>query len=246
MAVGLTYPHLLRRYVLPDRKKESARQFLESIPDKLRATIKTVCTDMWEGYINAVKEFAEAHQEDVRLEIVIDRFHVAKNYRDCVDKLRKQEVRRLKKELSEEQYDEIKGVMWACRKNNANLSTNERQKLRRLFDYAPKLKLAYSFREELSAIFQMPLTRDEALIRLQRWQDKVRHSGLNCFKKFLTMLNNWREEIANYFVKRLNSGFVEGLNNKIKTIKRRCYGLTNVVHLFQRIYLDLEGFRLFA
>jgi transposase len=232
--------------VLPDRKKESARQFLESIPDKLRATIKTVCTDMWEGYINAVKEFAEAHQEDVRLEIVIDRFHVAKNYRDCVDKLRKQEVRRLKKELSEEQYDEIKGVMWACRKNNANLSTNERQKLRRLFDYAPKLKLAYSFREELSAIFQMPLTRDEALIRLQRWQDKVRHSGLNCFKKFLTTLDNWREEIANYFVKRLNSGFVEGLNNKIKTIKRRCYGLTNVVHLFQRIYLDLEGFRLFA
>lgn len=83
--------------VLPDRKKESGRQFLESIPKELRMTIKTVCTDMWEGYINAVKEFSEAHQEEVSLDIVVDRFHVAKNYRDCVDKLRKQEVRRLKR-----------------------------------------------------------------------------------------------------------------------------------------------------
>ena len=232
--------------VLPDRKKESARQFLESIPKELRMTIKTVCTDMWEGYINAVKEFAQAHKEDVTLDIVVDRFHVAKNYRDCVDKLRKQEIRRLKKELSKEEYDEIKGVMWACRKNNLNLNAKERQKLRRLFDYAPKLKLAYSFREELTAIFQMPLTRKQALVRLQKWQNKVQASGLKCFQKFLTTLNNWREEIANYFVKRLSSGFVEGLNNKIKTIKRRCYGLSNVAHLFQRIYLDLEGYRLFA
>ena len=115
-----------------------------------------------------------------------------------------------------------------------------------MFNYAPKLKLAYSFREELTAIFQLPLTRKQALIRLQKWQNKVQASGLKCFQKFLTTLNNWREEIANYFVKRLSSGFVEGLNNKIKTIKRRCYGLANVAHLFQRIYLDLEGYRLFA
>jgi transposase len=232
--------------VLPDRKKTSARQFLDSIPSKLRATIETVCTDMWEGYINAVKEFAEMHPEEVSVDIVIDRFHVAKNYRVCVDTLRKTEVRRLKKELSKEQYDEIKGVMWACRKNNRSLNDDERQKLRRLFEYAPDLKLAYSLREELTAIFNMPLTRDKALIRLQRWQDKVQHSGLTCFKKFMTTLNNWREEIVNYFAKRLSSGFVEGLNNKIKTIKRRCYGLSNITNLFQRIYLDLEGFQLFA
>ena len=135
--------------------------------------------------------------------------------------------------------------MWACRKNNRDLSDDQRQNLRRLFEYAPDLKQAYTLREELTAIFNMALTRDEALDRLQRWQDKVQRSGLTCFKTFLTTLNNWREEIANYFVKRLSSGFVEGLNNKIKTIKRRCYGLSNVGNLFQRIYLDLEGFRLF-
>ena len=236
--------HVAILAVLPDRKKETAREFLESIPDKLRSTIKTVCTDMWEGYINAVEEFAQAHQ--LSLDIVVDRFHVAKNYRECVDRLRKRETRRLKKELSEEQYEEIKGVMWACRKNNADLNADERQKLQRLFEYAPDLKQAYTFREELSAIFQMPLTRDEALIRLRRWQEKVRCSGLTCFDTFLKTLEKWRNEIANYFVKRLSSGFVEGLNNKIKTIKRRCYGISNVTHLFQRIYLDLEGYQLFA
>lgn len=230
--------------VLADRKKETARQLLESIPKRLRTTIKTVCTDMWEGYINAVKEFTQAHRLSV--DVVIDRFHVAKNYRQCVDNLRKREIRRLKKELPEEQYDAIKGVMWAVRKNNLDLNEEQRQKLQRLFEYAPDLKQAYTFREELSAIFQMPLSRDQAVIRLKRWQDKVRHSDLKCFNTFLKTLDKWRNEIANYFVKRLSSGFVEGLNNRIKTIKRRCYGLSNIVHLFQRIYLDLEGFRLFA
>ena len=53
-------------------------------------------------------------------------------------------------------------------------------------------------------------------------------------------------EIANYFIDRQTSGFVEGLNNKIKVIKRRCYGILNVKHLFQRIHLDLSGYALFA
>jgi transposase len=231
--------------VLADRKKASARQFFESIPHHLHPTIEAVCSDMWEGYINAAKEFVQAH-DDVEIAIVIDRFHVAKAYRDGVDKLRKKEVKRLKQELSSEQYDEIKGVMWATRKNNADLNDEQRQHLRRFFDYSPDFKLAYTLREELTAIFEMALTREQALRRLDRWQSKVQQSGLTCFNSFLKTLNNWLNEIANYFVNRLSSGFVEGLNNKIKTIKRRCYGMTNIKHLFQRIYLDLEGFCLFA
>jgi transposase len=39
---------------------------------------------------------------------------------------------------------------------------------------------------------------------------------------------------------------VEGPNNQLKVLKRRCYGLFNLSHLFQRIFLDLEGYRLFA
>ena len=51
--------------------------------------------------------------------------------------------------------------------------------------------------------------------------------------------------IANYFIVRNNSGFVEGFNNKVKVLKRRCYGLSNVTRLFQRLMLDLTGFERF-
>jgi len=237
--------HVALLAVLPDRKKETVRQFLESIPKRLWPTMKTVCTDMWDGYVNAVEEFAEAHPE-VSVTVVIDRFHVAKNYRDGVDKVRKRECRRLKKELSQEEYEEIKGVMWILRKNNEDLTPDERKKLNRLFDHSPELKLAYTFREELTAIFEMQLTREEAKRRLTKWQDKVRRSVLTCFDKFLTTLENWLDKIVNYFVDRLSSGFVEGLNNKVKTIKRRCYGIPRVTTLFQRLHLDLEGYRRFA
>ena len=232
--------------VLPDRKKKTVRQFLESIPPRLRATMQTACTDMWEGYTNAVKEFAAAHPE-LDIAVVIDRYHVAKNYRASVDELRKQERRRLRATLSEAEYQEIvKGMMWIIRKNNAALTDEERQKLRRLFELSPDLKLAYTLREELTAIFEMHLTVPQAKQRLQSWAAKVRRSGLVCFDSFLTTLANWRDDIANYFAQRLSSGFVEGLNNKVKTIKRRCYGILRVTTLFQRLYLDLQGYSQFA
>ena len=237
--------HVAVLAVLPGRKKKIVRQFLETIPKRLRRTMKTVCTDMWDGYVNAVEEFAEAHPE-VSVKVVIDRFHVAKNYRDCVDKVRKRECRRLKKELSKKEYEEIKGVMWILRKNNKDLTSDERKKLNRLFDYSPELKLAYTFREELTAIFEMQMTREQAERRLIKWLDKVKHSVLTCFDRFLTTLENWLDKIANYFIDRLSSGFVEGLNNKVKVIKRRCYGIPRVATLFQRLYLDLEGYRRFA
>src|SRR3954469_12868522 len=82
--------HLLA--VLPDRKKATVVDWLKSIPGSISARITTVCTDMWEGYSTAVEEVLPDAT------IVIDRFHVARQYRDAVDTLRKQEVRRLKKE----------------------------------------------------------------------------------------------------------------------------------------------------
>ncbi len=238
--------HVAVLAVLPDRKKKTVRQFLETIPKRLRRTMETACIDMWEGYSNAIKEFAAAHPE-VSINIVVDRYHVAKNYREGVDKMRKQERRRLEKTLSEAEYEEIvKDMMWIIRKNNRDLTADERKRLRRLFEYSPKLKLAYTLREELTAIFEMRLTKEEAKKRLLKWADKVSRSALTCFDKFLTTLNNWLNEIVNYFVNRLSSGFVEGLNNKIKTIKRRCYGILRVATLFERLYLDLEGYRRFA
>lgn len=74
----------------------------------------------------------------------------------------------------------------------------------------------------------------------------MRHSSLSCFDRFLDTLDHWWTEITNYFAHRDSSGFVEGLNNNLNVLKRRCYGLFNLGHLFQCIFLDLEGYRLYA
>ena len=169
-----------------------------------------------------------------------------KKYRDCADKLRKQELKRLKAELTEDKYNTIKGTMWPFRKNKVDLKSHEAELLDRLFAYSSSLKLAYDFREKLTAIFEKDLTKTQATQAIKGWRQEVETSQLTCFDPFLTTLDTYLDEITNYFLHRLSSGFVEGINNKIKVLKRRCYGLLNLDHLFQRLFLDLEGYALFA
>jgi transposase len=71
---------------------------------------------------------------------------------------------------------------------------------------------------------------------LRRWMAAVRESGLDYFDKFLTTLEKRMDIITNYFISRSSSGWVEGLNNKIKVLKRRSYGIKNLASLFRRIY----------
>lgn len=226
--------------VLPDRLKDTVLAFLHSIPEYLRHTIHTVCTDMYAGYIEAVRA------ELPTARIVIDRFHVAQKYHDAADTLRKQELKRLKVALPAEEYQQLHGHLWAFRKKPADLTPEEQQVLARLFVLAPTLKLAYDLRQQLTVIFEQHLSQKAAKIKIRAWIKRVKKSGLKCFDDFLKTLEHWWEEITNYFVARANSGFVEGFNNKLKVLKRRCYGIFNLKHLFQRIYLDLEGYYLFA
>jgi transposase len=200
---------------------------------------------MWDGYLGAAAQFMKAHPE-VKARVVIDRFHVAKNYRANFDTLRKSEFRRLRKELPEEMYEQIvHGMYWVLRHNYTNLDEEEKVRLRTLFKYTPKLHQAYSLREELTAIFNMPLTLADGRRRLKSWADKVERSTLNCFNKFLKTLSNHFDSIANYFHSRASSGFVEGFNNKLKTITRRSYGLKLVDTLFRHLWLDLNGYKQF-
>jgi transposase len=226
--------------VLPDRKKQTVKQFLERMPHRVKRAIRTVCTDLYEGFILAVKEVLRKAQ------VVIDRYHVAKLYRASADRLRTQELRRLKRELPKDDYAKLKGAMWPFRKKADDLEREEQEVLTRLFTYSPAVQQAYVYREELTNIFDAPLSKDAALHQLTDWQRRVRASGVNCYDPFLHTLEKWKEEIANYFLARHNSGFVEGLNNKIKVLKRRCYGIFNLSHLFQRLSLDLEGYQRFA
>jgi len=226
--------------VLPGHEKAVVVDFLRLIPQRILQRVQAVCCDLWEAYTEAVRE------EIPNARIVADRFHVARHYRDAADDLRKQELHRLKKELSPKAYQTLKGSMHAFRKNARDLNQEERKTLKCFFKHSASAKQAYTLRERLTAIFEMSLSQKQAQAKFRHWIQQVQQSGLHCFDPFLKLLDSWWQEITNYFIQRENSGFVEGFNNKVKVLKRRCYGIFNLKHLFQRIYLDLHGYRLFA
>jgi transposase len=226
--------------VLPGHEKAEVVEFFRSIPPRILQSVQTVCCDLWEAYTEAVRA------EIPTARIVADRFHVAKHYRDAADQVRKHELLRLKKTLPKVEYQKLHGSFRAFRKNAKDLNKEERKSLRRFFEHSASAKLAYGLRQRLTAIFDMNLSQKQAQAKIRRWIQQVQQSGLHCFDDFLKLLQSWWQEITNYFIQRANSGFVEGFNNKVKVLKRRCYGIFNLRHLFQRIYLDMHGYRLFA
>jgi transposase len=192
--------------------------FLETIPEQLRGSIHTFCTDMWEGYINALTDF-----------------------------IAKYKLKRLKEELPEKTFQrDCQGALWLLRHNHDALDEEQQMQLRRLLAHSSPLHEAYTLRTELTAIFDLDLSREQGETRLLKWIAKVERSTLTCFNKATKTLHNHLSLIANYFIRRANSGFVEGFNNKLKVIKRRCYGIKKVDSLFQRLWLDTMGYAQFA
>jgi transposase len=227
--------------VVGGREKQAVKDFLSEIPRRLRKGVRVVCCDMYEGYINAAGEASGK-----KVTIAADRFHVAELYRKDFGSLRKQEMNRPKKKLPEKEYKKLKGAMRALRKKNSDLRSDGREVLRILFRHSPLLKAGYELCDDLTYIFNRLISKQKAGKEIGIWAESVRLNGLNCFKNFLSTSEKRMEEISNYFTERRTGGFVEGLNNKIEVIRRRCYGIFNVQHLFQRIFIDTEGYSLFG
>ena len=79
------------------------------------------------------------------------------------------------------------------------------------------------------------IDRSRAEERLSLLVERIEGDSLPEFKELLHTLTNWREEILNYFDYRITNGFVEGKNNRIKTIKRTAYGYRNMDNFRLRI-----------
>ena len=105
-----------------------------------------------------------------KVQVVVDRFQVAKLYRQGWDQRRKKELKRLKKALPEANYQAFKGVRWRLRKNPAELKPEELEILSGLFRYTPLLGSAYVFCYTLTSIFELPLTKAEATRRFRAWK----------------------------------------------------------------------------
>jgi len=226
--------------VLEGRKKATIKEFLKSIPCCLKKTVTAICTDLYNGYINAAKEVFKK-----KTIVVVDRFHVAKLYRGELETYRQKILKHLKCTLPKHTYKTLKGTMHILRRNTEYLTKTDKKTLNNLFSNAPELLEAYNFAIKLTQLFNTHVSRDEALVKIREWIMEVKRSKLTCFNKFLKTLNQYRHEIANYFIDRNNSGFVEGLNNKVKVLKRPCYGIYNLKHFFQRLHLDVSGYAIF-
>ena len=224
--------------VLKGREKAAVKAFLASIPKHLQKTIIAICSDMYDGFINAAQEvFGE------NIPVIADRYHVSKLYRKCLVSLRKKELKRIKKSLSKEEYLSLKpAISLLCKRKELSITDEEKQILEPLFNASPKIKEAYYLCLKLTSIYNRHSTTDEALQYMDNWILEVESSKLTCFKDFIKSLKKYKKEICNYFINRNSSGFVEGFNNKAKVLKRRCYGITNIKHLFQRLVLDFSGY----
>lgn len=132
--------------------------------------------------------------------------------------------------------------MWILRKQYSDLSDEEKETLQLLFKYSPLINKSYNLRNKLTEIFNQSISKNQARRKINQWIRSVEKSEITCFNTFIKTLRKLIDEILNYFINRMNSGFVEGLNNKIKVLKRRCYGIFNIENLFQRISIDLAGY----
>ena len=148
---------------------------------------------MCDGYIHAI---LEALGDNVK--VVVDRFHVAKKYRECVDTLCKKELKRLKQELTDDEYTDLKGAMWALRKQEEKLSNEENLVLKNLFNHSPAIQEAYKLHNELTNIFNTNRTKKHA-DKARKWVKKATKSPLICFDKFISTLTYYWNEISSYF-----------------------------------------------
>jgi len=231
--------------VLDGNSKGDILPFLQSIPKSILLSLEGVTIDMGASYFSALKEVIDDVDRFNRI-VTIDRFHVAKLLGDKVDKERKKIVKQLKVEFEndDDKLENIKGTMWPFRHHRDDLNKEEDDKLNKLFELAPSLKDCYNLREELYEIFEIEgLSKEDAKEKIDEWCEKANlfeTKGFNPFTSFTKTYRNFEENILNYFTDRISSGPVEGLNNKIKVIKRRGFGFRNITNFAKRLFLDIN------
>lgn len=203
--------------VLPDRSKETLLKWLEERGIEWCAAVRYACSDMWDAY----QQSAEQKLPNARR--VVDRFHIMKNLNDALTKAR----RAIQKDADEKTKELLKGCRWLLVKNRENLSEEQEKQLAGMLEASPELKQCYELKEAFRDLFNQNLTPKAAEKRLRRWMAKVEALSFKALKAFVNTLQNWWQQILNYFDGRFNNGFAEGVNLKIRMLNRRGYGYRN-------------------
>ena len=191
--------------VLEGRTKDHLLDYLKGLSEEVKCGIEEGCLDLWRPYAQAVFEvFAHA-------KVVVDRFHVMRSVNKALKALKNAR----KKDLPEE----AKACHSPLLKNHDDLTEKQQETLDAVYEADPVLKRAHQLKEQLRAIFETVQPLDEARKPVQKWIGKAYKEGL--FPTVSTNMKTWLSSILNYFHHRTTNSPSEGINNKIKLVKRR-------------------------
>jgi transposase len=214
--------------ILAARTQEEISQVLRGWGTEVLEGIEEVSIDLWKGYKNLVIELMP------NVQVVADRFHVMAQINKELDSQRKREKRKIEdviktEKKSEEKTEEeqvlegLKKSKYVLLKNEKDLSEEQKSKLIQVKEVSSSLKRMHELKEEIRKIFEQTNNWLTGLFKLGIWLASAKKYFPNSQKTII----RWLDEIIAYFDNRTTSGVVEGINNKLKLIKRSAYGFRN-------------------
>jgi len=205
----------------PSRTQASLRQVFSQWGAEVLEGIEGVSIDLWRPYQSLVEEMMP------NATVVADRFHVTKLLNEELDNQRKAEKRAAKKITRKAERERIleglNGSKYVLLKNEKDLNERQREKLIEVSKVSPKLATMHRLKEEFRKIFESSENWAGGTLRLLDWM--VDSSVF--FKQSCGTIKRWFDEVTSYFELRITNGVVEGINNKLKLIKRLGYGFSN-------------------
>lgn len=204
------------------RTKEDLDLYFEEIGEQRSKGIEIAVMDMWKAFKNSVM----GHAPQAR--IVFDKFHVLRHLADALDEVRRSEYKR----VSAKDRRFIKGQRYTLLSHKANLDTEGRRSLKELLRANKRLHKAYLLKESFGQLwfYYYPAS---ALKFFENWKASLKWQRLKSFEEFAEMIEKHWDGIVSYCHpdNKVSLGFMEGLNNKIRVIQRRAYGIRNDEYL---------------
>ena len=203
-------------HVAKDRTEESFLSFFNLIGEQNYSSIQFVCSDMWRAYLKVIKSKLPNALH------VLDRFHIRKHLNEAIDKTRRVEAAKMKKDNYEPILEKSR---WPLMKNKENLTENQATKIKELLQYNTQTIRAYLHGDEFKRFWEFQNAKP-AMEFLHSWNTQVMRSKIDPMKKFVKMLRNHEHLLPNWFKANglHSSGPVEGLNCKAKVAMRKAYG----------------------
>lgn len=199
-----------------DRSEESMDGFYKELGPKKSGRIRLAVMDMWKPFRASTLKAAP------QAAILFDKFHILRHLGEALDKVRKTEYAR----LAGPARRFIKGQRYTLLSHKENLTTQGRRSLRLLLKANSRLNTAYILRESFEQMWDY---EREGWARrfFENWRASLKWQRLKPYEKFAAMIDRHWDGIAAYCKpeNKVALGFVEGLNNKIRVIQRRSYGL---------------------